>query len=95
MRHVLACVLLLYPLALHAQDKKKDKKPGDEMIEKYLNAEADKLSAKFLDGATTIDEWKKKRPRLHKEYLDMLGIDLDAPGRQDGLHGFGRSSAVR
>lgn len=44
------------------------------MIEKYLAAEADKLSQKFLDGAKTIDEWKKKRPRLHQEYLDMLGL---------------------
>src|ERR1019366_9195280 len=68
---VFFCIAL--PVAICAQDKK-DKKPGDEMIEKYLAAETDKLSAKFLDGAKTIDEWKQKRPRLYQEYMDMLGL---------------------
>src|SRR5271154_6016382 len=74
MRFLLAtsfCILL--PAALCAQDKK-DPRPGDVMIEKYLAAETDKLSAKFLDGAKTIDEWKQKRPRLYREYMDMLGL---------------------
>jgi dienelactone hydrolase len=59
-----------------AQDKAKkdERKPGDEMIEKYLAAEADKLSQKFMDGATTLAEWQKKRPRLYQEYMDMLGL---------------------
>jgi dienelactone hydrolase len=68
---VFFCIHLAAPLC--AQEKK-DKKPGDEMIEKYLTAETDKLSAKFLDGAKTIDEWKAKRPRLYQEYMDMLGL---------------------
>src|SRR5437867_3997305 len=49
-------------------------KPGDVMIEKYLAAETDKLSKKFLDGAKTIEEWQAKRPRLYREYMDMLGL---------------------
>jgi dienelactone hydrolase len=65
--------ILALPLPVSAQ-KDKEKTPGDEMIEKYLAAEADKLSAKFLDGAKTIDEWKQKRPRLYQEYMDMLGL---------------------
>jgi dienelactone hydrolase len=72
MRYFLTFVIcVLAPVTVHAQDKKK---PGDEMIEKYLAAETDKLSAKFLDGAKTIDEWKQKRPRLCQEYMDMLGL---------------------
>jgi dienelactone hydrolase len=63
----------LFPLPLTAQERK-DAKPGDLMIEKYLAAEADKLAAKYLDGAKTIDEWKQKRPRLYQEYMDMLGL---------------------
>src|SRR5215510_1678516 len=63
------------PLSLHAQKKPAEKPtPGDEMIYKYLCAETDKLSGKFMDGAKTIDEWKKKRPRLYQEYMDMLGL---------------------
>jgi cephalosporin-C deacetylase-like acetyl esterase len=74
MRFPLAVSLcILFPAALCAQDKK-DIRPGDVMIEKYLAAETDKLSAKFLDGAKTIDEWKQKRPRLYQEYMDMLGL---------------------
>jgi len=49
-------------------------KPGDVMIEKYLAAETDKLSKKFLDGAKTLEEWQQKRPRLYREYMDMLGL---------------------
>ena len=48
--------------------------PGDEMIYKYLCAEADKLSGNFLDGAKSLEEWQKKRPRLYQEYMDMLGL---------------------
>lgn len=48
--------------------------PGDAMIEKYLAAETDKLSRKFADGAKTLAEWQKKRPRLYQEYMDMLGL---------------------
>src|ERR1022692_971865 len=73
MRISLCLLLLLLPLPLAAQEKK-ERKPGDVMIEKYLAAETDKLSAKFLDGAKTIDEWKQKRPRLYQEYMDMLGL---------------------
>lgn len=67
----LAAALLLASAAA-AQEKKR--LPGDVMIEKHLAAEADRLSAKVLDGAKTLDEWKQRRPRLHREYLDMLGL---------------------
>jgi dienelactone hydrolase len=70
MRHAILLLVLL-PVPLYAQEKRK---PGDEMIEKYLAAETDKLSQKFLDGAKTIGEWKEKRPRLDQEYMDMLGL---------------------
>jgi dienelactone hydrolase len=74
MRFFLPMLLcFVFPSALCAQDKK-DRKAGDEMIEKYLAAETDKLAQKFLDGAKTIDEWKQKRPRLYQEYMDMLGL---------------------
>jgi dienelactone hydrolase len=74
MRFFLPMLLcFVFPLAVGAQDKK-DRKPGDEMIERYLAAETDKLAQKFLDGAKTIEEWKQKRPRLYQEYMDMLGL---------------------
>src|SRR5262245_39295624 len=67
------CVLMLLPYSAVGQEESK-RLPGDEMIEKYLAAETDKLSKKFLDGAKTLDEWKEKLPRLKREYMDMLGL---------------------
>lgn len=54
-----------------------DEKPlsGDEMIRKYLAAEVKRISAKFMAGANTKDEWEKARPRLKREFLEMLGLD--------------------
>ena len=48
---------------------------ADEMIRKYLAAETKRISAKFMDGTTTKSEWEKIRPRLKREFLDMLGLD--------------------
>ena len=48
---------------------------ADEMIRTYLAAETKRLSAKFMDGATTKADWEKAKPRLKREFLDMLGLD--------------------
>lgn len=67
---VLGMVLTLTPVS--AQPEKP--KPGDEMMHKYLSAEADRISKKILDGVTTRQEWEQRRPRLKQEYLYMLGL---------------------
>jgi dienelactone hydrolase len=54
--------------------EKAEPKPGDQMIDAYLAKEAARLSGRFLDGAKTLAEWQKRRPRLYREYLDMLGL---------------------
>ena len=66
---LLLVLLVVHPL--HAQPKST---PSDLMLEKYLGAQADKLTQKYLDGARTRAEWEKKRPRLYQEYMDMLGL---------------------
>lgn len=62
--------VLRAPLAFGA-----DPPSADDMIRKYLAAEAKRVSAKFLDGATTKAEWEQKRTRLKNELLYMLGLD--------------------
>ncbi|HEX3314328.1 MAG TPA: CocE/NonD family hydrolase [Gemmataceae bacterium] len=47
---------------------------GDMRMDNYLAAECDRLSAKFLDGARTANEWNARRPKLVREYYDMLGL---------------------
>jgi cephalosporin-C deacetylase-like acetyl esterase len=57
-----------------AQQKAESPSPGDEMIDKYLAQETDKISQRVLDGAKTLEEWQSKIPRLRQEYLYMLGL---------------------
>jgi len=59
--------------SLHGQAPAKPT-PGDVMIEKYLAGRTDELSKRELDGATTLAEWEQRRPRLRREYFDMLGL---------------------
>ncbi len=47
---------------------------GGPMLDAYYKEITRRLSAKFLDGATTREEWQARRPRLQREYLDMLGL---------------------
>ncbi len=47
---------------------------GDVVMEKYLAHETAKLSQRVLDGARTLDEWQARRPRLKREFLEMLGL---------------------
>jgi cephalosporin-C deacetylase-like acetyl esterase len=49
-------------------------KPADAAIDHYLAQQADRLSQRFLDGATTREQWESRRPRLRQEYFDMLGL---------------------
>jgi dienelactone hydrolase len=69
--NALFCVLLT---AVTAGAEPEPPPPGDAMIENYLKRRAQDLSAKYLDGASTLKEWEAKRQRLRQEYLDMLGL---------------------
>jgi dienelactone hydrolase len=66
---IVACYFLVSAGFVHGQPK-----PGDAMIDNYLATETAKLSQRFLDGATTPEQWQARRPRLRQEYLDMLGL---------------------
>jgi cephalosporin-C deacetylase-like acetyl esterase len=64
--------LVLLTQALPAQAAKP--LPGDVAIECFLKEDTRIVSEGFLGGAKTLDEWRKLRPRLYREYLDMLGL---------------------
>lgn len=48
--------------------------PGDELFHHYLSLQTARISQRFLDGATSWEEWTARRPRLHRQYLEMLGL---------------------
>src|SRR5438876_10083822 len=75
--HLLLFALVFYPvLHLFAADSKKPgtNSPAQWMMESFLKTEATRLDSKFLDGITNRAQWELLRPRLHREYLEMLGL---------------------
>src|SRR4051794_27896616 len=48
--------------------------PGDAMIQAYLASQAKALDAGFLDGVKSAQDWEAIRPRLHREFLEMLDL---------------------
>src|SRR5262245_25156291 len=48
--------------------------PGDAMIQAYLAAETEKLSAKFAEDITSREAWEKRRPEYVEQYYYMLGL---------------------
>ena len=48
--------------------------PGDHMMDKYLAQEARKISAAFMAGIRSKEDWEKTRPQLKEEYFYMLGL---------------------
>lgn len=78
-RDALRLSLTALPGGLHPRlawaDEPARRKTPDEMIDAYLAAEVKRISAKFMDGVKTKDEWAAARPRLTREFLDMLGLD--------------------
>lgn len=73
-RSLVALILLLLTASSALAQKSADTRMGDELIEKYLAQQAAKISENVLDGAKSREEWESKRPRLRREYLDMLGL---------------------
>jgi dienelactone hydrolase len=48
--------------------------PAQSMMHTFLKEEARRLDAAFLDGITNRAQWEARRPKLHQEYLEMLGL---------------------
>jgi dienelactone hydrolase len=43
-------------------------------LRELLADEAARMSERFMDGASTLEDWEARRPRLKREYLEMLGL---------------------
>jgi dienelactone hydrolase len=71
----IACLSLPLCCVLSVGAAEPDKRqPGDAMIESWLQKETQRLGRRFLDGAKTLAEWEERKPRLRREYFDMLGL---------------------
>jgi len=48
--------------------------PGDEMIQKYLARQTQKIHDRFMKDVESAEDWEKLRPRYKDEYFHMLGL---------------------
>ncbi len=46
-----------------------------EMFQKNLAARAAAISSRQFDGVATLEDWKRRRPIVHKQFMEMLGLD--------------------
>ncbi len=67
-------VVLAWFLASAAQAQTPPPTHGDLVMEKYLAHQSAKLSERVRGGARGLDEWQKLRPKLHADFLEMLGL---------------------
>jgi dienelactone hydrolase len=61
----------LLSLALHATPQEL---PGDRMMQEYLAQETKTITAAFMAGIGSKEDWERVRPRLKEEYFYMLGL---------------------
>src|SRR5712691_6202569 len=68
-----ACVaILLSATHLFAQETATQR---HEMATNQLKRIAADMSAKCLNDIRSLDDWKKQRPELRRQLLEMLGLD--------------------
>lgn len=54
-------------------------RPGDRIIAKYFQIETERLRDACLADVKTLDDWKTRRESLHRQLLEMLGLDPMPP----------------
>src|SRR2546427_5068552 len=68
-----ACViLLLLSFSVRAQETAAQR---HEMATNQLKGLAADMSSQCLSDIRTLDDWKKQRPELRRQLLEMLGLD--------------------
>lgn len=72
----LPLLIACFPASVYAQalGQADRASPGDEMIQRYLQVETEKISAKFADDIASREKWEANRPRYMEEYFYMVGL---------------------
>src|SRR5688500_14299093 len=47
----------------------------DAKLQKYFEGEVARIEAHSFAGIDSAEDWKKARPKLHRELREMLGLD--------------------
>jgi hypothetical protein len=75
---------LFLALPLYAADPTPDTARGDRLRDGYFRSQTKRIADAALADVATRADWEKKRPELHRQFLDMLGL-WPLPPRTD-LH---------
>src|SRR6187402_2378630 len=54
----------------------------DEKLQKYFEGEVARIEASSFSGIESAEDWKKARPKLHRELREMLGLE-PMPAKSD------------
>jgi dienelactone hydrolase len=71
---VFALAFFASAVSLPAAEPKEDTSRGDRMLEAYFRAQTRHIADGCLAGITSKADWEKKRPQLHRQFLEMLGL---------------------
>ncbi len=73
---VFLLILQIGPGASHAQEYSPPDRgqPGDEMIQAYLAAEANRIHDSFTNDLKSLEDWQAHLPTYREQYLYMLGL---------------------
>ncbi len=69
-------ILLALPYGISAQIQVKAGRaePGDEIIDRYLRQETEKIESVFLGTIKSAEDWEHALPALRQQYFEMLGL---------------------
>src|SRR5678815_2200002 len=72
LNHSLGLIIFFAASSLAAQESASQR---HEMATNQLKRLAAEISAECLKDIRSLDEWKKQRPELRRQLLEMLGLD--------------------
>jgi Prolyl oligopeptidase family len=76
-RSSFAILLLLFAASLSsaaAPPRLRDTVSGDRALHDYFRRQAESLGTNSLNDIRTRADWERRRPELHRQLLDMLGL---------------------
>ncbi|MCL5745330.1 MAG: hypothetical protein M1541_15620, partial [Acidobacteria bacterium] len=50
-----------------------------ELFKNNLRLRAEAISRRQFEGITSLEDWKRRRPEIRRQFLDMLGLDPMPP----------------
>src|SRR5438105_4462536 len=59
---------------LLAADPKSETQRGEKLLDAYLRRETQGLADSCRSDVKTKEDWLRKRPELHRQFLEMLGL---------------------